>query len=92
MVQIAVLEHEKQQELENTKHTPAFLFADVGFFSKLLTPSSLMAFTNLHSTAFSVFTDCSFSVIIWIAPLFGILLDGAIHMIPDSSAVLLLTH
>lgn len=41
------------------------------FFSKLLTPSSLMAFTNLHSTAFSVFTYCSFFVIIWISTSFG---------------------
>ena len=32
MVQVAVLEHEKQQELENIKYTPAFLFADVGLF------------------------------------------------------------
>lgn len=58
----------------------------------LLLPSSLMAFPNSHSTAFSVFTDCSFFVIIWIAPLFGILLDVAIHIIPDSGVVLLSRH
>ena len=51
-----------------------------------------MAFPNSHSTAFSVFTDFSFFVIICIAPLSGILLDVAIHIIPGSGAVLLSIH
>ena len=57
MVQIAVLEYKKKQELENVKNASAFfLFGTLEAFRRLLIFSSLIALPNWHSTVFSVFT------------------------------------
>lgn len=92
MVQIAVLEYKKEQGMEDNNNAPVFFYADIRAFQKTADFCSRMTSSNWHSTAFSVFMFWWFFVIIWIAPLSWYFVEIAIHIIPDSGAILLSIH
>ncbi len=76
MVQVAILEHKKEQELEDIKNTPTLLFADIGGFEEtadLKFPDSIakLTFHCIFCThIFMVFCyhmgSTSFMVFCWI--------------------------